>query len=319
MEVPQGNGRFEKPFAFQQTGTVLLPLPGTSIGPRGSSSLLESGAFPRRRSLNCAPKYGNPISETEHEPLMEHLIYGIHPVRECLRSGSRPISCLYIARGTGSPGLQAIVRLAKRQGRAIRFETRNVLDHRVGGANHQGVVAVCTAQLYVELEDLLDGLGPAALVVVLDSVEDPRNLGAVLRSCAAAGVDGVIITKDHAAGLTTTVSKAAAGGLEYLSIARVINLARAIDQLKRKGIWVAGVETGQPLACQDLDLTLATALVLGNEGVGLRRLVREKCDFLASIPTPGPLQSLNLSVAAGIVLYEAIRQRGSERGSGGNR
>ena len=250
---------------------------------------------------------------------MEHLIYGIHPVRECLRSGSRPISCLYIARGTGSPGLQAIVRLAKRQGRAIRFETRNVLDHRVGGANHQGVVGVCTAQLYVELEDLLDGLGPAALVVVLDSVEDPRNLGAVLRSCAAAGVDGVIITKDHAAGLTTTVSKAAAGGLEYLSIARVINLARAIDQLKRKGIWVAGVETGQPLACQDLDLTLATALVLGNEGVGLRRLVREKCDFLASIPTPGPLQSLNLSVAAGIVLYEAIRQRGSERGSEGNR
>ena len=98
---------------------------------------------------------------------MEHLIYGIHPVRECLRSGSRPISCLYIARGTGSPGLQAIVRLAKCQGRAIRFETRNVLDHRVGGANHQGVVAVCTAQLYVELEDLLDGLGPAALVVVL--------------------------------------------------------------------------------------------------------------------------------------------------------
>ena len=246
---------------------------------------------------------------------MEHLIYGIHPVRECLRSGSRPISCLHIARGTGSPGLQAIVRFARRQGHAIRFEPRNVLDHRVGGANHKGVVAVCTAQPYVELEDLLDSLGPAALVVVLDSVEDPRNLGAVLRSCAAAGVDGVIITKDHSAGLTTTVTKAAAGGLEYLSIARVTNLSRAIDQLKRKAIWVAGIDTGQPLACQDLDLTLATALVLGNEGVGLRRLVRERCDFLASIPTPGPIQSLNVSVAAGIVLYEAIRQRGS----GGNR
>ena len=244
---------------------------------------------------------------------MEQLIYGIHPVRECLRSGARPVSCLYIARGTGSPGLKAILHLARRQGYTIRFEARDLLDQRVGGANHQGVVAVCVARPYVEMEDLLDGLGPTPLVVVLDSVEDPRNLGAVLRCCAAAGVDGVIVAKDHAAGVTATVSKAAAGGLEYLSIARVSNLSRAIDQLKTKGIWVAGVETGQPLGCQDLDLTQATALVLGNEGVGLRRLVREKCDFLASIPTPGPIRSLNVSVAAGIVLYEAIRQRGLSR------
>lgn len=241
---------------------------------------------------------------------MEQLIYGIHPVRECLRSGARPVSCLYVARETGSPGLKAILHLARRQGYTIRFEPRNLLDQRVGGGKHQGVVAVCGARPYLELEDLLDGLGPAPLVVVLDSVEDPRNLGAVLRCCAAAGVDGVIVTRDHAAGVTATVSKAAAGGLEYLSIARVSNLARAIDQLKAKEIWVAGVETGQPLGCQDLDLTLATALVLGNEGTGLRRLVREKCDFLASIPTPGPIRSLNVSVAAGIVLYEAIRQRG---------
>ena len=246
---------------------------------------------------------------------MEQLIYGIHPVRECLRSGTRPISCLYIARGASSPGLKAIAHFARRQGRTIRFEPRDHLDQRVGGANHQGVVAVCIAQPYVEMEDLLDGLGPSPLVVVLDSVEDPRNLGAVLRCCAAGGVDGVIVTKDHAAGLTATVSKAAAGGLEYLSIVRVSNLARAIDQLKTKGIWVTGVETGQPLSCQDLDLTLATALVLGNEGVGLRRLVRKKCDFLTSIPTPGPIQSLNVSVAAGIVLYEAIRQRGSSQKS----
>ena len=244
---------------------------------------------------------------------MEQLIYGIHPVRECLRSGARAVSCLYIARDTGSPGLKAILQLARRRGYAIRFEPRSLLDQRVGGANHQGVVAVCGARPYVELEDLLDGLGTAPLLVALDSVEDPRNLGAVLRCCAAAGVDGVIVTKDHAAGVTATVSKAAAGGLEYLSIARVSNLARAIDQLKTKGIWVAGVETGQPLGCQDLDLTVATALVLGNEGAGLRRLVREKCDFLASIPTPGPIRSLNVSVAAGIVLYEAIRQRGLSR------
>lgn len=246
---------------------------------------------------------------------MEQLIYGIHPVRECLRSGARSVSCLYIARETGSPGLKAIVQLARRRGCTVRFEPRNLLDQRVGGANHQGVVAVCVARPYLELEDLLDGLGPAPLVVVLDSVEDPRNLGAVLRCCAAAGVDGVIVTRDHAAGVTATVSKAAAGGLEYLSIARVSNLAGAIDRLKTKGLWVAGVETGQPLGCQDLDLTLDTALVLGNEGAGLRRLVRGKCDFLASIPTPGPIRSLNVSVAAGIVLYEAIRQRGRSRSS----
>ena len=244
---------------------------------------------------------------------MEQLIYGIHPVRECLRSGTRPVSCLYIARGTGSPGLKAIVQLARRRGHTVRFESRNFLDQRVGGANHQGVAAVCIAPSFLEVEDLLDGLGPAPLVVALDSVEDPRNLGAVLRCCAAAGVDGVIVTKDHSAGLTATVSKAAAGGLEYLSIARVSNLGRAIDQLKKKGIWVAGLESGQPLGCQDLDFTLGMALVLGNEGAGLRRLVREKCDFLASIPTPGPIQSLNVSVAAGIVLYEAIRQRDLSR------
>ena len=244
---------------------------------------------------------------------MEQLIYGIHPVRECLRSGARPVSCLYIAREAGSPGLKAIVQLARRRGYAIRFEPRSLLDQRVGRANHQGVVAVCVARPYVELEDLLDGLGPSPLLVALDSVEDPRNLGAVLRCCASAGVDGVIVTRDHSAGVTATVSKSAAGGLEYLSIARVSNLARAIDQLKAKGIWVAGVETGQPVGCQDLDLTVATALVLGNEGAGLRRLVREKCDFLASIPTPGPIRSLNVSVAAGIVLYEAIRQRGLGR------
>ncbi len=240
---------------------------------------------------------------------MKNLIYGIHPVRECLRSGSRPISCLYFAREAASSGLQAVLHLAKRRGHPIRFESRTVLDRRSGGANHQGVLAVCTSGPYVDLEDLLAQLGPAALVVVLDSIEDPRNLGAVLRSCAAAGAHGVIIGKDHAAGLTTVASKAAAGGLEHLTIARVTNLARAIDRLKDKGIWITGVETGQQVSCQDLDLTTATALVLGNEGVGLRRLVREKCDFLASIPTPGPLHSLNVSVAAGIVLYEAVRQR----------
>jgi len=240
---------------------------------------------------------------------MKNLIYGIHPVRECLKSNSRPILSLYFSQETHSRELQAVIHLARRQGHALFFESKTALDRRSGTANHQGVVAVCSIQTYVDIQVVVADLGPSALIVLLDCIEDPRNLGAVLRSCAAAGVDGVIFTKDHAVGLTPVVFKAAAGGLDHLKIARVPNLARSIDLLKDKGIWVTGIETGQQSSCQDLDFTLPTALVLGNEGSGLRRLVREKCDFLASIPTPGPIHSLNVSVSAGIVLYEAIRQR----------
>lgn len=240
---------------------------------------------------------------------MKNLIYGIHPVRECLKSNSRPILSLYFSREASSRELHAIIHLARRQGCSFYFESKTALDRRSRGANHQGVVAVCSIQTYVDIQAVVADLGSSALIVLLDCIEDPRNLGAVLRSCAAAGVDGVILTKDHAVGLTPVVSKAAAGGVEHLKIARVPNLARAIDLLKDKGIWVIGVETGQQTSCQDLDFTRPTALVFGNEGSGLRRLVREKCDFLVSIPTPGPIQSLNVSVSAGVVLYEAIRQR----------
>jgi 23S rRNA (guanosine2251-2'-O)-methyltransferase len=152
-------------------------------------------------------------------------------------------------------------------------------------------------------------VGEKPFLVVLDSIEDPRNLGAILRSCAAFGVDGVIIPKNHAAGLSSTVAKTAEGALEHVTITKVTNLVRAIEEIKKKGIWVVGIESGQKQTCAEMDFQLPLALVLGNEGSGIRRLVQEHCDFLASIPARGALHSLNVSVAAGVALYEVVRQR----------
>ncbi len=174
---------------------------------------------------------------------------------------------------------------------------------------------MCAARPSIDLEDVLASLGPQPLLAVLDSIEDPRNLGAVLRTCCACGVDGVIVPKDHAAGLSSTVAKTAAGALDLLKIARVTNLVAAMKQIKEKGIWIAGVETGETQQYYNLDFKMPLALVFGNEDSGLRRLVRETCDFLVSIPTPGPIHSLNVSVAAGIVLFEAVRQRGGGKKS----
>ena len=240
---------------------------------------------------------------------MKDLICGIHPVLECLRSRSRLISRLYFAEETNNREIRNVVRLARQLGHPIHFEPRRSLDRRVEGVKHQGVVAICATQAYIDIRELIARLGPKALVVVLDSIVDPRNLGAILRCCAAAAVDGVILRKDHAANLTTVVSKASAGGIEHLMIARVTNLGSAIDLLKDKGLWVTGVETGQDIYCQDMDFDSPLAVVFGNEEVGLRRLIRQKCDFLVSVPTPGPICSLNVSVATGIVLYEVTRQR----------
>lgn len=240
---------------------------------------------------------------------MKDLICGIHPVLECLRSRSRLISRLYFAKEINNREIRNVMQLARQLGHSIHFEPRRSLDRKVEGVKHQGVVAVCATRRYIGLRELIASLGPKALVVVLDSIVDPRNLGAVLRCCAAAAVDGVILKKDHTVNLTTVVSKTSAGGVEHLMIARVANLSVAIDLLKDKGLWVTGVETGQDTYCQNLDFNSPSALVFGNEELGLRRLIREKCDFLVSVPTPGPICSLNVSVAAGIVLYEVTRQR----------
>jgi 23S rRNA (guanosine2251-2'-O)-methyltransferase len=237
------------------------------------------------------------------------ILYGTHSVLECLKSGSRPIERLHFLQGFASRPLQELIELAKEKKIPFKFEPRAVLDRKCNGMVHQGVVAICASQTFVDIEDLLENPGSKKLLVILDSIEDPRNFGAILRSCAAFGVDGVIVPKDHAAGLSATVAKTAEGGLEHLKIARVTNLTRGIEQLKEAGIWVLGVESGQEQDIEQIDLKVPLALVLGNEGKGIRRLVREHCDFLASIPAAGPIHSLNVSVAAGIALYEVVRQR----------
>ena len=240
---------------------------------------------------------------------MRDLICGIHPVLECLRSRSRLISRLYFAREINNREIRNVIQFARQLGHSIHFEPRRSLDRKVEGVKHQGVVAVCATRRYIGIRELIASLRPKALVVVLDSIVDPRNLGSGLRCCAAAAVDGVILKKDRTVNLTTVVSKTSAGGVEHLMIARVANLSAAIDLLKDKGLWVTGVETGQDLYCQNLDFNSPSALVFGNEESGLRKLIREKCDFLVSVPTPGAISSLNVSVAAGVVLYEVTRQR----------
>ncbi|MEW5977120.1 MAG: 23S rRNA (guanosine(2251)-2'-O)-methyltransferase RlmB [Acidobacteriota bacterium] len=236
------------------------------------------------------------------------LVFGIHAVLECLRSGSRPVEKIHIARGASGRGIEEVLRLARKAGVSLRFEHRAWLDQRAGGA-HQGVVAVCGVCPTVDLEQLLKGLPAQPLLVLLDSIEDPRNLGAILRNCAAAGADGVVLPKDRSVGLTPTVSKTAAGALEYVPVVRVTNLVTAIQRIRDQGLWVVGVETGKDLAWYDVDYTVPVALVFGNENKGLRRLVQLSCDRLVSIPTPGPIQSLNVSVASGIALFEVCRQR----------
>jgi 23S rRNA (guanosine2251-2'-O)-methyltransferase len=237
------------------------------------------------------------------------ILYGTHSVLECIKSGARPIERLYFLQGFANRSLQDLIQLAKEKKIPFKFEPRAILDRKCNGMVHQGVVAICASQAFADIEELIINPKQLKLLVILDSIEDPRNLGAILRSCAAFEVDGVIIPKDHAAGLSSVVAKTAEGALEHLKVARVTNLTQAIEQIKQAGIWVLGVESGQKQNLEQVDLKVPLALVLGNEGKGIRRLVREHCDFLASIPAQGPILSLNVSVAAGITLYEVVRQR----------
>jgi 23S rRNA (guanosine2251-2'-O)-methyltransferase len=213
--------------------------------------------------------------------------------------------------------LNEVIETARRAGVRVERRDRKGLDELARGANHQGVIALTVQQKdrsdYAEADSILDSLGPLPLVVLLDGIEDPHNLGAILRACEGAGVDGVFIPEHRAAGLSPTVAKTSAGATEYVPVARVTNLVRLIEELKTRGIWIVGVEGDATTAYSDFDLNVPLAVVLGSEGRGIRRLVREKCDAVVSIPMRGRIDSLNVSVAAGIVLFEVLRQRGSEQ------
>jgi 23S rRNA (guanosine2251-2'-O)-methyltransferase len=237
------------------------------------------------------------------------LICGINPVFEALLAGSRHFDRLLIAKGTRNRRIDEAISRASQRGVPLRFESRDTLDRLAGGVPHQGIIAVVSAKPVIGLAELLDAARVPPFIVVLDGVEDPRNLGAVLRSVEAAGADGVVLPERHSAGLSETVARASAGALEHVRVARVGNLVQALEALKGRGLWIVGFDAAGTKRWDAVDLTLPIAIVLGGEGRGIRRLVREHCDHLVSLPMFGHVQSLNVSVAAGIALFEVVRQR----------
>jgi 23S rRNA (guanosine2251-2'-O)-methyltransferase len=234
------------------------------------------------------------------------LIYGINPVLEALRA--KRVTTILVASRADDRLIQ-VVRLAEEHGVHVQRVSTDDLDRLSGGQRHQGVVGDVQELASYSVEDLIIGAKAPALIVVLDSIEDPHNVGAILRSLDAAGGDGLVRQSRHAARLDGAAAKASAGAVSHVKIADVVNIARAIETLKDGGVWTVGLAGDAPKRYDDIDLTVPTAIVVGAEGTGLRRLVRDRCDWLVSIPMAGHVQSLNVSVAAGIALFEAVRQR----------
>ncbi|NLG78364.1 MAG: 23S rRNA (guanosine(2251)-2'-O)-methyltransferase RlmB [Firmicutes bacterium] len=239
-------------------------------------------------------------------------VTGRNPVIEALRSG-RPLTKIMIAKGV-EPGFAATVKsLAREAGVPVVEVERGKLDAFAAGQRHQGVVAVGAAARYCEVDDLLERAGESALIVVLDGIEDPRNLGAIIRTCDAVGATGVIVPKRRACGLTSVAARASAGAVEYVPCARAANLPREVEKLKERGFWVFGADAGAERTIYEVDFTGPVALVIGSEGRGISRLLAERCDFLVRIPTLGRVSSLNASVAAAVIMFEVLRQRGARR------
>jgi 23S rRNA (guanosine2251-2'-O)-methyltransferase len=238
------------------------------------------------------------------------IIYGINAVGEALKSRGRGFEYVGVARERHDHRVQRIIDECRRVGVAVRFVTRQDIDRLAGTASHQGVVAVTSAKTYAEVEEILgQRRGEHSLLVVLDGVEDPHNLGAIIRTADGAGADGVLIPERRAAGVTATVAKASAGAVEHVPIAKITNVARTLEELKNRNVWTVGLDERASQGYDALDYNMDCALVLGAEGKGLHELVRKKCDFLVSIPMLGRVPSLNVSVAAAVVLYEIARQR----------
>jgi 23S rRNA (guanosine2251-2'-O)-methyltransferase len=233
------------------------------------------------------------------------ILAGIHPVAEALRAG-RPLERVLVAKGAGGPRLQQIIDLARQGSVPLRFEPRQALDRLAGSAAHQGVVALGASQKYSSLDEIAES---ARMLVFLDGVEDPHNLGAVIRTAHAAGADAVVIPERRAAGLTETVAKAAAGALEHLPIVRVGNLNRALDEIKERGFWIYGVDERGTQDYDRVEYAAPAALVLGGEGKGIHEMVRKRCHAVVRIPIAGKISSLNVSVAAGIVLFDWKRRK----------
>ena len=236
------------------------------------------------------------------------LIAGIHPVREALKAG-QPMDRVHVIRSAAGPRLQEIIELCREAKVPVRFETREGMVRLVKGVPHQGVVAFPSSQKAATLDDVM---GRAGLLVILDGVEDPHNLGAIVRTAHAAGATAVVVPERRAAGLTETVAKAAAGALALLPVVKVTNLNRTLELLKEKGFWIYGLDERGTQSYSDTEFTNPAALVLGGEGHGLHEQTRRHCDFLVRIPMAGQIASLNVSVAAGVVLFDWRRRTNPE-------
>ena len=243
-----------------------------------------------------------------------NIICGRNPVLEALRSG-REIDRLLVAHGTGGGSVTAIIAKCRAKGILIKEISPQKLDYYCGGANHQGVAVMFASQEYAAVEDmfaLAETRGEKPFLIICDEIEDPHNLGAIIRTAEATGVHGVIIPERRSASLNATVAKAACGALEYVPVARVTNIANTIDALKQRGVWVFGADMdGDDYTRTDFDTPCA--LVIGNEGKGIGVLTEKKCDAVISLPMHGKINSLNASVAAGILMYEVVRSRNADK------
>lgn len=238
-------------------------------------------------------------------------IYGINPVKAALEA-KRPIEKLWVVKSFRTQRLKQLVSQARQQGILVQYLEKSILDRKAETPHHQGVIAVVAEKDLVEWEDLLsvaNDRGEPTFLTILDGIEDPHNLGAIVRSAVAAGVHGLILSRRHCAPISPVVSKTAAGALEFMAMARVGNLAQTIEQLKQKGLWIIGADVSSATPYWEVALDMPLAIVIGSEGKGLRRLVREKCDILVSIPMYGKVQSLNATVAAALMFYEVRRYR----------
>ncbi|MEB8700728.1 23S rRNA (guanosine(2251)-2'-O)-methyltransferase RlmB [Bacillus cereus] len=237
-------------------------------------------------------------------------IIGRNPVIEALRSG-RDINKIWIAEGAAKGQVQIVLALAKENKIILQHAPKKKLDQLVEG-NHQGVIAQVAAYQYAELEDLFkvaEKRNEDPFFLMLDEIEDPHNLGSIMRTADATGAHGIIIPKRRAVGLTASVAKASTGAIEYIPVARVTNLSRTIDELKERGLWIAGTDAKGKTDYRNLDGTMPIGLVIGSEGKGMSRIIGEKCDFLITLPMVGKVTSLNASVAASLLMYEVYRKR----------
>ena len=274
-------------------------------GPRGADDHTEK-RFPRER------KSEERVPMRERDAEADGLIEGRNAVTEALRAGT-PIDKIFIARGETDKTLGHIASTARAAGVVVVEADRRKLDYMSATKAHQGVIALAAVREYASVEDILSAArerGEAPLLVVCDEISDPHNLGAIIRTAECAGAHGVIIPKRRSVGLTAVVGKASAGALEYLPVARVSNLVSTIRDLQKAGVWVFGTAADGDTGLYTADLKGPAAIVIGNEGEGMSRLVSEACDFKVSIPMHGRISSLNASNAAAILLYEAVRQRG---------